>query len=387
VKVLHVIPDIALESGGPTTAAVNLCESLAALGVEISLMTTNYKVNGRVLPTGIDLHVVRCLFSRWRWSPSLWRDLKPLLEKVQVVHLHGVWLYPIWAAAHLSRRSAIPYLLRPCGMLESRSLSTKAWRKRTYAMFFERQTIRHAAAIHFTAEVEQSRSRSIGSPSPACIVPLAVPRENYESLPAPGMFRSRYPELERKRIVLFLGRLHHQKRPELLLQAFSKVVQEFPHAMLVLAGPGEGQYVSELHLQARDLGISGRIVFTGLLQGRAVREALVDADIFVLPSLQESFGLAVAEAMAAGRPVIVTPQVALAKEIEEYSAGLVVEDRVEAISSGISQLLRDDARRHDMGRNGRQLILDRFTWDRVARQMLAIYEDVIKGTRTSLAWR
>src|SRR5262245_10560102 len=101
MKVLHVIPDIASESGGPATAALSMCESLLGLGVEVGLVTTDYRMNGRPLPKGIDLHVVHCGFSRWRWAPSLWRTLKPLLDQVQVVHLHGVWLYPIWATARL----------------------------------------------------------------------------------------------------------------------------------------------------------------------------------------------------------------------------------------------------------------------------------------------
>jgi glycosyltransferase involved in cell wall biosynthesis len=387
MRVLHVVPDLASESGGPSTAAVNLCESLAELGVEVSLVTTDYRMNGRIVPSGVNLHVFHCAFSRWRWSPSLWRDLKPLLGQVQVVHLHGVWLYPIWAAAQLSRGQAIPYLIRPCGMLQSWSLSQSAWRKRTYAALFERQTIRHAAAIHFTAEIEHVESQTLASASPGCVVPLAIPRDGYQDLPPPGTFRRRYPKLEGKRLILFLGRLHYKKQPDLLLQAFSRIVPEFPEAVLVLAGPGDAQYLSLLRSKAQDLGVAERVVFTGLLQGRAIQEALVDADLFALPSLQENFGLAAAEAMAAGCPVVVTPHVALARQIQEYSAGLVTESDAEALGNAIRLLLRGEAQRHAMGRNGRQLVMDRFTWKRVATQMLEVYEDIVLGTRTSLAWR
>jgi len=272
-------------------------------------------------------------------------------------------------------------------MLDRWSLSQKAWKKQAYAALLEGQTIRAAAALHFTAEAERVGSRTFGSYAPAYVAPLGLSRLAYEDLPPPGAFRRRFPELARKQLVLFLGRLHYVKRPDLLLQAFSELSREFRNAVLVMAGPGEASYVSKLQAEVRSLGMDGRVVFTGLLQGRAVQEALVDADIFVLPSLHENFGLAVAEAMAAGCPVVVSPEVALAPEIEKYGAGVVVDGKVDGLRNVLRQLLRDEVRRHSMGQNGRQLILDQFTWERVARQMMEVYEDILRGTRTSAAWR
>lgn len=387
MKVLHVVPDVAFESGGQSMAAIGLCECLAQAGVNVSLLTTDYLMNGQRQPRGVDLHVVPCAGSPWRWSPTLSRTLRALLADVQMVHLHGLWLYPIWATARLCRSLQVPYVLRPCGMLDRWSLSQKAWKKQAYAALLEGQTIRAAAALHFTAEAERVGSRTFGSYAPAYVAPLGLSRLAYEDLPPPGAFRRRFPELARKQIVLFLGRLHYVKRPDLLLQAFSGLASECPEAVLIMAGPGEARYVSDLQAKVQRLGMDGRVVFTGLLQGRAVQEALVDADIFVLPSLHENFGLAVAEAMAAGCPVVVSPEVALAPEIEKYGAGVVVDGKVDGLRDVLRQLLCDEVRRHSMGQNGRQLILDQFTWDRVAQQMMGVYEDVLGGTRTSSAWR
>jgi glycosyltransferase involved in cell wall biosynthesis len=171
------------------------------------------------------------------------------------------------------------------------------------------------------------------------------------------------------------------------MRAFSHLVHEFPDTTLVLAGPGDPHYVSTLHALTQELGIGERVIFTGLLEGRMVREAYADADLFVLPSLQENFGLAVAEAMAAGCPVVVTPEVALAHQIEGSSAGLVVKGEVDDISRAMRLLLGDETRRRTMGANGRRLVLDRFTWDRVSVQVLGVYQDIVKGTRASAAWR
>lgn len=387
MKVLHVVPDIAVESGGQSTAAIGFCEGLVEAGVNVGLLTTDYLMNGQRQPKGIDLHVVPCGSSSWRWSPTLFRTLRALLDEVQVVHLHGLWLYPIWAAARLCRSLQVPYVLTPCGMLDGWSLSQHAWKKHAYAALLEGRTIRGAAALHFTAEAERVGSRAFGSCAPTCVVPIGLSRRAYEDLPPTGAFRRRFPEVARKQLILFLGRLHYKKCPGLLLQAFSELVREFPEAVLALAGPGEARYVSDLHAQALGLGLDGRVVFTGLLQGRAVQEALVDADIFVLPSLHENFGLAVAEAMAAGCPVVVSPEVALAPEIERYGAGVVVDGEVDGLRNVLRQLLCDEARRHSMGQNGRRLILSQFTWDRVSQQMLEVYEDILRGTRLSSAWR
>ena len=388
MKVLHVVPDIAPESGGQSAAAVEFCKGLAGEGVEVSLLTTDYGMDREVRLPGIDLHVVPCAFSHWRWSPAFDKTLKALLAQVQVVHLHGLWLYPIWAAGRACRTFGIPYLLRPCGMLDHWSLSQHRWRKQVYALLLERQTIRTAAALHFTTEAEQVESWTFGLTVTPCVVPLGLAKDTYEDLPPRGRFRRRFPELAQRQILLFLGRLHYKKRPDLLLQVFSELALEYPNLALVLAGPGDSRYVSDLQAHARNLNLSGRVVFTGLLQRHAVREVLVDADVFVLPSFDENFGMAVAEAMAAGCPVVVSPQVALAAIIKEYGAGLVVDSTVEDLKRALRQLLYDEERRRAMGQNGRQLILDRFTWHRVVQQIVGVYEDIIRGgTRMSSAWQ
>lgn len=387
MKVLHVVPDLAPESGGQSAAVIQLCEGLARLGVEVSLLATDYGFDSTRVPSAVDLYLVPCAFPRWHWAPALVRTLKSVLAQAQLVHLHGLWQHPVWATARLCRVAGVPYVLKPCGMLDRWSLSHRAWRKRMYAFLLEQWTVRGAAAVQFTSDSERNGSETFGSPAPACVVPLGLLPTAYEDLPPAGNFRCRYPALAGRPVVLFLGRLHPKKRPDLLLEAVGGLAGRCPNATLVLAGPGERRYVSRLQAQARTLGLNGQVVFAGLLRGRAVQEALVDADVFVLPSLQENFGVAVVEAMAAGCPVIVSPQVALAEEIERNGAGLVVAPQAEELRDAIQRLLGDDARRRTMGQEGRRLVLERYTSQHAARALLEVYENILKGVRTGPAWR
>lgn len=188
-------------------------------------------------------------------------------------------------------------------------------------------------------------------------------------------------------MVLFLGRLHPKKQPEVTLQAFHRACSGDPGTCLVLAGPGEPGYVSKLTRTAQRLGLAGRVVFTGLLAGRAVQEAYRAAAVFVLPSWQENFGFTVVEAMAAACPVIVSDRMDLAPDVRAAGAGLIVPPTVGGTAEAIARLLADEPLRSEMGRCGRRLVLERFTWDRVAKLFLEACDDIRSGRRQSAVWR
>lgn len=386
MRVLHIVPDLSPASGGQSAAAIGLSRALVEAGLELDLMTTDYELDGTAASGGGGLHAVSCVLPRWRWAPGAARTLRPLLSRARLVHIHGLWLYPVWIAARLCRQLGIPYLLSPCGMLEKWSLSQHAWRKRFYALLLERHTLRGAAAIHFTSDAEHKGSRMFGSQAPACVVPLGLPRSAWEHLPAPGNFKRRVG-LGEDPIVLFLGRLHPKKQPELLLRTFAEIAGQCRNATLVFAGPSDTSYLSRLKAMAKALHVDNRVIFSGLLVGEAVQEAFVDADVFVLPSHQENFALAVAEAMAMGCPVIVSPDVALASEIASQRAGVVVAADRGRLADALRQMLQDPASRALMGRNGRRLILQNYTSERTARQMLDVYTDILQGSRRNEAWR
>jgi len=178
--------------------------------------------------------------------------------------------------------------------------------------------------------------------------------------------------------VVFLGRLSREKGIPLLVEAFRKVVTDHPNTHLIIAGPDDQGIGRGMMRGGMLVGINDKVFFPGMVGGDQKRELLQSANIFVLPSAEESFGLAVAEAMAVGCPVVVTPGVALAKIVDEAKAGLVAERDPEPLRAAISWLLdhRDEASR--MGARGRQVADARWAWPTIGSQAEGVYQSVVE---------
>jgi glycosyltransferase involved in cell wall biosynthesis len=367
MNILHVIPDLLPESGGPVTAIKGLANAQSALGHNVAIATTyssdDYKLRG-----DFEIHAYPCEYNRWRLSFSLVKALPKLISEADMVHLHTIWEFPLLAAAKVAKKLEKPYILRPCGMLDKWSLD-------------------NAAAIHFTLEGEKNNSWRGSNENRSFVLPIGLSTSAYQDLPARHTFFIRFPELKGLRVVLFLGRLHTKKQPEVVIRAFQRVYMSNPDIHLVMAGPGDKDYVEKLKWLVKELKVNENVTFTGMLIGDAVREAYRAAEILVLPSLQENFGIAVAEAMAAGCPVVVSNKVDLAPDISDAKAGLVCLPDVEPTAQAMKRILKDKTLRNRMSDNGRRLVLNKFTWDKIANELFLVVEDILSGKRTSSAWR
>jgi glycosyltransferase involved in cell wall biosynthesis len=366
--------------GGAVTAALGMAEALSRAGVEVRLAATDH---GHPEPVhgGFDLRLFACRFCPWRWAPSMGRWLAREVAWADMVHVHTVWTYPTLAAARACGRRGVPYILRPAGMLEEWSMGRRPWKKGLYARLVEAETIRRANALHWTTEREQEQSVRWATGRPGLVVPLGLPRAAYEDLPPATSLGRRFPALQGRRVLLYLGRVHPKKQPEVAIRALAQVRREHPDAVLVVAGPGERRYLGALAALAEAQGVAGAVHFLGMLRGPEVQEAYSGASVFVLPSLQENFGLAAAEAMAAGCPVVVSPQVALAPLVSSHAAGRVAEANVPAVADAIGGLLADEPGRRAAGEHARSLVLQRFTWPAVAAELIRAYERVLLAAR------
>ena len=364
--------------GGAVTAALGMAEALSSAGVEVRLAATDHG-HPEPAPGGVDLRLFRCRYCPWRWAPAMGRWLEREVRWADVVHLHTVWTYPTRAAARAARRRGVPYVLRPAGMLEEWSMGRRAWKKALYARLVESATIRHASALHWTTAQEQERSARWGGARPGWVLPLGLPVSAYDGLPPATAFARRFPALQDRRILLYLGRVDPKKQPEVAIGALAQVRREIPDAVLVVAGPGQRRYLDSLAALAEGLGVAGHVHFVGMLRGAEVQEAYVAASAFLLPSLQENFGLAAAEAMAAGCPVVVSRQVALAPLVSSHGAGRVAEPDVRAVAEAVGGLLADEPGRREAGERARALVRQRFTWPAVAAELIRAYERLLKG--------
>jgi glycosyltransferase involved in cell wall biosynthesis len=387
LKVLHVIPDLAPQTGGPVTAVLGLAKAQAGMGYKVCIASSDYGLELTPTIDDVDFQLFSCRYDTWRWAPELGRYLENSVKDFDLVMIESLWQYPSFTAARACRGANMPYVVSPNGMLDEWSLSQKAWKKKPYMRLIERSTLSGAAAIHLTSEGELNHSHLQKWSVPLLVVPLGLDKSKYANLPSNDSFYIRYPELSHREFVLFLGRLSYKKQPDVLIRAFHQISRDFEDLHLVLVGSGDKSYVQKLRGLVKSLGIEDRVLFTGILKGEAVREAYRAASVFVLPSWQENFGLSVVEAMAAECPVVVSHNLDLTPEIQRAKAGIVTLPNVTETASAMTILLKDESLRREMGRNGRRLVLEKFTWDKCAQELGVAFEDILSGRRQSDAWR
>ena len=250
-----------------------------------------------------------------------------------VVHIHALWEEIQHQGAVAACAGDIPYVITPHGMLDPWSLSQSRMKKQLYLAWRLRRDLNRAAAIHFTSTVERDLSSPLKLKPPAIVEPNGVDLSEFENLPQRGSFRARYPQIGDRPIVLFLSRIHPKKGLDLLIPAFAAAA--ISQAVLVIAGPDSDGYAEQVRSEAARSGIGDRVIFTGMLRGRERLEPMVDADLFVLPSYQENFGIAVAEALAAGCPVIISDQVNIHAEVLAAGVGAVIPTRVQPLADAL----------------------------------------------------
>lgn len=377
MKLLHVVPTYApaWRHGGPIRAVHGLCKALARRGHEVTVFTTDVDTDGAVpveKPVRLDgvevwYFPVRTPRRLYR-SPAMGRALASRVKGFDLVHLHSVFLWPTSTAARAAERAGVPYLLAPRGMLVPDLLRRRGrLRKALWIRLVERRTIAGAAGLHVTADLEAAEASRLGLPVPeAFVVPNGVDPEPYPE----GAHLSPAVQgvLDRGPFLLFLGRVSWKKGLDRLIPALAHV----PGVSLAIAGNDDEGYRPKLE---RLLGVSDRVIFLGPVDGNDKAALLHRAAALVLPSYSENFGNAVLEAMAAGRPVVVTPEVGLAPVVREAGAGIVVEGDPDRLGPALRELLADP-RLDEMGRRGAMEAARRFGWDAVAERMEGVYREV-----------
>ncbi|HTQ79454.1 MAG TPA: glycosyltransferase [Thermoanaerobaculia bacterium] len=380
MKILHVIPTYlpAWRHGGPIFAVHGLARALAARGHEVTVFTTDVHGTGKLdvpLATPVDLDGVRVYYfgvtfpERLYRSPAMGAALEKLVPEVDLVHLHSVFLWPTAAAARAAEKSGVPYLLAPRGMLVEDLLQKRGrWRKRLWIDLVERRTLRAAAGLHVTSEIEAEEVKRLSLPLP----PIHLVPNGVEAPLKPGNEDALAPAvrgaLERRPLLLFLGRVNWKKGLDRLIPALAAL----PEATLAIAGNDEEGYQAHLLKLARQHGVEARVLFLGSVHGADKAALLYGATVLVLPSYSENFGNSVLEAMAVGTPVAVTPEVGLAGVIAESGAGIVTPGDPESLGAALRQLLADPAQLERRGRQGARAA-QRFSWPTVAARMEAVY--------------
>jgi len=390
MKILHVIANLAPRYGGPSKACWEMARAVARLGHEVSIYTTNQDGPGElavpvdrpVYRDGVEIRYFPIQSPRfWGTSLPLARALRQKIPAVDLVHLHSLYLFHNLVAGHYCRRYAIPYLMRPQGTLDPYIHRRHRWRKRLMELWFEDNNIRRAAALHFTTAEEEELAAPFTFQTPGLVVPLGIDSSELALLPEAGRFRDRYPELGDKHIILFFGRVNFKKGLDILVRAFGVVARRREDVHLVIAGPDNEGWGDKVRTWLSEAGLLARTTFTGMVLGPEKLAVLRDADMFVLPSYSENFGIAVIEAMAAGLPVIISDKVNIWREVQAGGAGRVIPCEAGPLAEQILELLAQPELARQMGRNGRTLVQERFQWPRIAQNLAAAYAQIIDQHR------
>lgn len=253
----------------------------------------------------------------------------------------------------------------------------RAYKKIPYWYAIERHTIGGATWIHFATEEEQHQAQVWIAGKRSKVIPIGLDLQEFGTLPLRGEFRGRHGISREAPLLAFLGRIHPIKGLDVLLRALVRVKDEVPEVILAVAGPDEDDHGSRLQRLAQDLRVEGRVRWLGTIEEQTKPGFLVDADLFVLPSFSENFGLAAVEAMAVGCPVILGCGVNIAPGVEAYGSGWVVPTDPEALASAIVTALRNPEALRAAGVAGQRLVADRYDGENVAREMLKAYEECL----------
>lgn len=372
--------------GGPVTVITALCRQLVEMGTGVTVLTTNANGDQSLdVPLGQPLDVdgvtvhyypIRRGFPRtFFYSPDLVRACTDIIKDHDLVILDTLFTHPTRPVARACLCMNKPYIMPLHGALLPWSLRQKSLKKYIYLCLLERYYLNHAAGLHCSDPDERDAVEHLRLKSSAFVVPYGLDFSHWQNLPPRGIFRRKLDISEKEHVLLMLGRLHRVKNPELAVEMLGLLERKDVH--LVFVGPDEEGYQMQLLARASVLGCAGRIHFTGLLCGSSLLSVMADTDLFLMPSLSESFGMAAVEAMACGLPVLLSKYVPLGRWTEEAGAGRQVTCTPEAFAKACDEMLGNETALRESGERARELAFQRFDINKVTKRLFSQYQAIL----------
>lgn len=365
MKILHCIAGLQKSGGGPSVSVPALCGALTDQGHAVTLVTCCYDKGGTSeIPSNVRVveHEGKPFFGLGQ-SKEMSRWLGDNVARFDIVHSHGLWMLPNRYVGKATEQLQVPHVIAPRGMLEPAALRRRRYAKKLLWLAFQGRSIRRASCLHATSAKEAENLRGMAPAVPIAIVPNGVDLSEFNGCKEEGENGLKY--------VLFLGRVHPHKNVTTLIDAWC-TLNSANGWQLIVAGPLCGKYGKQVQSQVRAANAPVRLA--GPVSGTRKLSLLRKAQLLVLPSKSENFGMVVVEALASGTPVIAAKSTPWS-ELEERKCGWWIDSGLGPLAEALEEAMRrpcDELLR--MGQRGRRLVEQRYTWDKVAGQMIDVYE-------------
>ena len=382
IRCVHYLPGVRLEAGGVARAVLDFCRVFASLGHKVTLATSDatdvpkeWREPGAARPGLPRVAMVDPPRGPLQRLPrSTLEAMAGLLRDADVLHVHELWSLSSLQVAGVARRAGVPYVVSIHGMLDDWSMAQKRLKKRLYLALAGNRLLAGAARVHCTARAELDQVRRWLPRENGVVLPLVMDFADYAALPGPDMARAKFPSIQGEGWkLLFLSRVHPKKGVEVLIRAAAELRRRGRSCQVLIAGPGEAAYVASLEALARENGIGDATHFPGMVRGAEKLSLYEAADVFVLPTSQENFGLVLVEALACGAPVVTTRGVDIWQELQ--AAGAEIADaQPAAVADAIERIMANDPA--SRGQRGRDWVLENLDPSRVAGEYAEMYRGV-----------
>ena len=367
---------------------LGLSQALARQGVEVTLITTNS--NGDAGQAPLDVPLGKAIakdgyetiyfpcspFKRYKFSLDLLQWLKKNARSYDLAHIHALFSPVSTFAATVARQEGLPYIMRPLGTLDPADLQKKKLLKKLYGTLLEKPNLAGARGVHFTSEEEAKVSYRFGAATKDLVIPLGV--DIPKPISKPGTARKLYNIPEDVPLILFMSRIDPKKGLDILLPTLETLQQETPfHFVLAGTNPQDPQYEAQIKQRIANSALSQITTIPGFVTGEDKLALFQDADLFVLPSYYENFGIAVAEAMATGTPVVISDRVHIWESIQQANAGWITSCSQEQLIQTLRTTLQNQAQWEQIASNARSLVKEQYSWDAIASRLIETYRLLI----------
>lgn len=385
MHIAMTVGDMDPGKGGPPSVVAGSAVALARRGHRVTIFAGQAGEAGQALAprfAGLPVRIEQFDLdapAKLARSSLMVRSFAGQLGTIDALHVHGIWEGHLAQLAAVARKAGKGVFVSSHGMLDSWSMDQSALKKRlALALTGTGTMLRHADAIILGTEDESAEARAVVPHTRHAIVPNGIDAAAIVQDIAsqqPDVLREMLPVIcNWQRTILYFGRIHPKKGLELLVQAFAQVKDSHPDAGLLVVGIAEDAgFLAQINQMVSDFGLEGRVAITTQLTGPGAKVAFAVADVFALPSRQEGFSMAIVEAMAAGKPLLITDKCHMG-EVPGWGAGVVVPDSVAGLRLGLEQMLgASDEALQDMGRKASAVAQERFEWSSIAARLEALY--------------